>query len=119
MPIRHRFWRTARGTLISPHLDVPPEADAALGCCLRGARRLVDPGIAGIAHAVDHHVIELHAMRTGTVLVGDRCLLEPVRAHVFWRKIEITVVLHDVVALGDELALESGFHGRSPLTMLF
>src|SRR5262245_46636503 len=99
-----------RGRL-SPDLDVLPEADAALGCSLRGARRLVDPGVAGMAHAVDHHVIELDAMRTGAVLVRDRRLLEPVRAHVLRREIEVAVVLHDVVALGDDLAFESGLHG--------
>src|SRR5262245_45965753 len=97
-------------TAVSPHLDVLPEADAASGRGLRGARRLVDPGVARMTHAVDHHVIELDAMRTGAVLVGHRRLLEPVRAHVLRREIEIAVVLHDVVALGDDLTLESGLH---------
>src|SRR5262245_64261610 len=98
-------------TAVSPHLDVLPEADAASGRGLRGARRLVDPGVARMAHAVDHHVIELDAMWTGAVLVGHRRPFEPVRAYVLRREIEVAVVLHDVVALGDDVAFESGLHG--------
>src|SRR5262245_64846912 len=105
-------------TAVSPHLDVLPEADAASGWGLRRARRLVDPGIARMTHAIDHHVIELDAMRTGAILVGHRRPFEPVRAHVLRREIEVAVVLHDVVALGDDLVLESDVHGYVTQAMI-
>src|SRR5882762_7695147 len=72
----------------SADLDVLPEADPALGFSLGRARPFVNPGIASVAHAIDHHVIELHAMRTGTVLLGHRRLLEPFQAHRARREID-------------------------------
>ena len=56
----------------SADLDVLPEADAVLHLRHLRLRRLVDPGVARVADAVDHHVVELHAVRALEVVVGLR-----------------------------------------------
>src|SRR5215471_20964535 len=103
-----------RSTGSSADLDVLPETDAAGGHNLGGLRRLVDPGIARVAHAVDHHVVELDAVRAFQVLCGLRNLLEPLHPYRRRRKIEVAAVFDDVVALGDQLAVQGGFHVGTP-----
>src|SRR6266550_8594881 len=93
-----------------PHLDVLPEAEAAGDLRLGGARRLVDPGGARVALAVDHHVVELHAVRTFEIARRLRRLVEPFQAHRGRREILIPAVLDDVIALGDYLTLERCLH---------
>src|SRR5262249_59008353 len=63
--------------LFSADFDVLPEADPASGRDLEGPRRLVDPGIAPVPHAVDHPVVELNAVRASQFLRGLGTLLEP------------------------------------------
>ena len=51
----------------SLYLDFVPEAEAVGDVVHARARRLVAPGGALVAGAVDHHVVELNAVRTGAV----------------------------------------------------
>src|SRR5215470_12901130 len=95
----------------SADLDVLPEPYPALRFGLGGAWPFVDPGVARVPHAIDHHVIELDAMRTGAVLFGHGRLLEPFHAHRPRWEIAVAIVLHDVVALSDDLAVQGGLHG--------
>src|SRR5262245_7237840 len=68
-----------RGTLAD--LNVLPETVAPSDLLLGGERRLVDPGGALVAIAVDHDVVELHAVGAFEVGGGAGRLLEPLRAH--------------------------------------
>ena len=65
MPTRLRSGPTG-----SVDLHIPPEAEAVLDLRHLGARRLVDPCSAVVTLAVDHHVVELHAVRT--LVIGGR-----------------------------------------------
>src|SRR5438093_5080975 len=94
----------------SLHLDVLPEAEATGDLRLGRARRLVDPGGAGVAHAVDHHVVELDAVRAFEIALRLRRLGEPLHAHGGARKIPVAAVLDDVVALGDHMTVERCLH---------
>src|SRR5918999_2075872 len=97
----------------SAHFDVFPEAEAPGDVAHRGVRRLVGPGGAGMACAVDHHVVELDAVRALEIRLRFGRLLEPVQAHRGARKIVVAAAFDDVVALGDDAAFEGGLHGGS------
>src|SRR4029453_16720112 len=68
-----------RGGSPSGDLDVLPEAEALGHPLHRRSRRLVTPGGAAGAGAVDHHVVELDAVRAGAIRLGLRRLLEPLQ----------------------------------------
>src|SRR5262245_18677097 len=67
-----------------------------------------------MACAIDHHVVELDAVRTFQVLRGLWNLDQPLHAHRPGRKIDVAVVLDDIAAFGDDLAVEGCFHGSRP-----
>src|SRR6266850_4133478 len=73
-------------------------------------RRLVDPGIAWMAFAPDHHVIELHAMRTFEVLRGFFGLFEPLGPHGRTREIIVACRGDNILALRDHVAVENSLH---------
>src|SRR5262245_37279710 len=95
----------------STNLNILPESDPALGFGLGGSWPFVDPGVARMPYAIDHHVIELDAVWTGAILLGHGRLLEPLHTHRPRREIAVTIVLHNVVALGNDLAVQGGLHG--------
>ena len=72
--------------------------------------RFVGPRGARVPPAVDDDVVELHAVRTGPVVGGFFGLFEPVHAHRGARKILISLAFDDVVALGNDLAVDNRLH---------
>src|SRR5690242_7508704 len=60
--------------------------------------------------AADDHVIELNAVRAGAVVsrLGD--LFEPVEAHGLGRKVLIALAFDDVLAIGDDFAVNYRLH---------
>src|SRR5262245_49599822 len=88
-----------RGGSLSGDFDVLPEAEAFSHPLHRRSRRLVTPGGAVVARAVDHHVVELDAVRAGAIRLRLRRLLEPLQAHRGAWEIVVAVALDDVVAL--------------------
>src|SRR5712691_4856394 len=99
----------------SAHLDVFLESEAAGDLLHRGARRLVGPGGAGVADALDHDIVELDAVRAGTIRLRLLGLLEPVHAYRGAREVLVAATLDDVVALGDHLAVNDCLHAPNPL----
>src|SRR5579883_1073469 len=96
----------------SGDLDIFPEAEAALDLRHFRAGCLVGPRGALVPLALDHDIVELHAVRTLEVLRRLLGLLQPVHAHGLTRKIMITVAGHDIVALGDDPPVNACLHDR-------
>src|SRR5262245_23294245 len=111
-PVGGRCFFRDRAGPPSGDLDVLPEAEALGHPLHRGARRLVRPGGAVVARAVDHHVVELDAMRAGAVRFRLRRLFEPLQADRRAREIVVAVTLDDIVALGDHAVVEHCLHVR-------
>src|SRR5262245_40938921 len=101
-----------RGGSLSGDFDVLPEAEAFSHPLHRRSRCLVAPGGAVVARAVDHHVVELDAVRAGAIRLRLRRLLEPLQAHRGAREIVVAVALDDVVAIGDHAVVERCLHVR-------
>src|SRR6516162_10078636 len=91
-------------------LDVLPEAESVLDLQHFRPRRLIGPGGAGMALALDHDVVELHAVRTLEVVSGFVGLFQPIHAHGAAGKILIALAIDDVVALGDNSAFDNRLH---------
>src|SRR5581483_3410181 len=79
-----------------------------------GLRRLIRPGVAGMAHAVDHHVVELDAVRTAQIVSGLCRFLQPFQADRLRREILVAAGFDDVVAAGDLMAVQHCLHDRNP-----
>src|SRR5207248_4109305 len=94
----------------SAHLDVLPEAETPGDLFLGRPRCLIAPGGARVAHAVDHHVIELYAMRAFEVRDRARRFFEPLHAHGGAREISIPAVLDNVLAFRDHTIIDDCFH---------
>ena len=60
--------------------------------------------------AVDHHVVELNAVRTLQVGRGLRGLLQQLDPHMGAGEIVIAAVLDDIVAVGDHPVFQHGLH---------
>jgi hypothetical protein len=65
-----------------------------------------------MADAVDHDVVELHAMRAFEIVVGLRGLLQPFHANRGWREVVVAAGLDDVVAGRDLVAVQGRLHCR-------
>src|SRR6266849_1802802 len=94
----------------SRHLDVLPEAEAPGEALELGTRRLVAPGGALVARAVDHHVVELDAVRAGAIGFRPRHLLQPLVANRGAREILVAVPFDGIVAVGDHAAVDCRLH---------
>ena len=103
--------------VVRPSADrhVLPEAEPATDRGQRGARCLVGPGGARMALPVDHHVIELDAVRAFAVAIGLGGLLEatPSAQHRAG-EVVIPLGLDDVLALGDHVVVQRSFHHAPP-----
>src|SRR4029077_7496504 len=60
-------------------------------------------------------VVELDAVRAFEVRRGLRRLLKQLEPHMLLREVGVAAVLDDIVARGDHLAFEDGFHERAPI----
>src|SRR6516165_3767263 len=97
----------------SGDLDILPKPEAPADLCHFGARPFVLPRGAFVALALDNHVVELHAVRAGKVACRLLGLLQPIHAHGALRKVLVAVAGDDVVALCDDVSVDTGFHGRT------
>src|SRR5579863_2842873 len=97
----HSLWDADPRDAASADLHVFPKAETVGHLAHLRLRRLVGPSGASMPHAVDDHVIELHAVRAFEIGRGLLGLLKPVHAHRHAREILISANLDDIVALGN------------------
>ena len=64
----------------SGDLDLIPKAEPSADVLQSRTRRLIGPRRAFISNAVDDHIVELNAVRTGKVCLGLRRLLEKLQS---------------------------------------
>jgi hypothetical protein len=99
----------------SGDLDLMPKSEPSADVPQRGTRRLIGPRRAFMSDAVDHHVVELDVVRTGKVCVGLRRLLEKIQTRGGGGEVLVAGTDLDVVALGDDVAVQDCAHGGSPI----
>src|SRR5262245_28614867 len=107
-PAAHTSCRPGRP---STDFHVLPEADSPGHRLHLGTRRLVRPGGARVARAVNHDVVELHPVRTGVIGRRPGRRLEPLHAHRGAGKILIAGAVDHVVGVGEHAALQGCLHG--------
>ena len=102
---RYRFGRCGLD-----HFDVLPEAESSADLLHIRARGFVAPCGAFMPLAAGDDVVELNAVGAGAVIVSLFDPFEPVQTDCGARKILISLAFYDVVALGDDLAVDDCFH---------
>src|SRR5262245_14540355 len=105
--------RSGMAPRASADLDVLPESHALCDGPHRGLRRLVRPRHALVPHALDHGIVEAHAVRAPQILGGALRRLEQIHAHGSAREVRIPAALHDVLAIGEHASMQSGLHPSS------
>src|SRR6202035_1252747 len=98
----------------SGDLDLMPEAEPSADMLQRLKWRFIRPRRTLMSDAVDHHVVELDAVRTGKVCLGLRRLLEKVQPRGGGWEIFVAGADLDIVALGDDLAVQGCTHDLCP-----
>ena len=95
----------------SGDLDVLPKPEAPADLRDFWAWLLVLPRSTLMALTVDDHVVKLNASLQ--VVYCLLSLLQPIRAHSALRKVLVATAGDDVVALRDDVSVDTGFHGRT------
>src|ERR1700710_336176 len=91
-----------------------PKSDPSADVLQRGTWRFIGPRRTFIPNAVDHHVVKLDGVRAGKICLRLRRLLENVQARGRGGKILVNDTDLDVVAVGDDVAVQDCTHGWVP-----
>src|SRR6516164_4973546 len=97
----------------SGDLDVLPKPEAPADLRDFWAWLLVLPRSTLMELTVDDHVVKLNAMWALQVVCCLLSLPQPIRAHSALLKILVATAGDDVVALRDDVSVDTGFHGRT------
>src|SRR5258707_1067115 len=95
----------------SGDFDLMPKTEPSADVLQRRTRRFIGPRCAFMPNAVDDHVVELDAVRTGEVCLGLRRLPEKVQPRGRGWEILVAGANFDFLALGDDVAVQGCAHG--------